>query len=102
MSRVVAFNPVLDDRQVVRGRRLFPRPNGAALLYALTVRKSIAVPEQIFSLDGMGLLFFESLLARDFPVLMGIITLASLTLVIGNLVTDFLYVVVDPRIDFRK
>ncbi|MCH7477620.1 MAG: ABC transporter permease subunit [SAR324 cluster bacterium] len=58
--------------------------------------------EQIFSLDGMGLLFFESLLARDFPVLMGIITLASLTLVVGNLVTDFLYVVVDPRIDFRK
>ncbi len=56
--------------------------------------------EQIFSLDGMGLLFYNSLLARDYPVLLGILTLVSLTLMLGNLLSDFLYVVVDPRIDF--
>lgn len=56
--------------------------------------------EQIFSLDGMGLLFYNSLLARDYPVLLGILSLVSLTLMAGNLVSDFLYVVVDPRIDF--
>ena len=58
--------------------------------------------EQIFSLDGMGLLFYNSLLARDYPVLLGILTLVSLTLMVGNLLSDFLYVVVDPRIDFAE
>jgi microcin C transport system permease protein len=58
--------------------------------------------EQIFSLDGMGLLFYNALLARDYPVLLGILTLVSLTLMIGNLLADFLYVVVDPRIDFAR
>ncbi|HKI97881.1 MAG TPA: ABC transporter permease subunit [bacterium] len=56
--------------------------------------------EQIFSLDGMGLLFYNSLLARDYPVLLGILTLVSLTLMLGNLLSDFAYVLVDPRIDF--
>jgi microcin C transport system permease protein len=56
--------------------------------------------EQIFSLDGMGLLFYSALLARDYPVLLGILSLVSLTLMAGNLLSDFLYVLVDPRIDF--
>jgi microcin C transport system permease protein len=58
--------------------------------------------EQIFSLDGMGLLFYNSLLARDYPVLLGILTLVSLTLMVGNLLSDFCYVLVDPRIDFAR
>lgn len=58
--------------------------------------------EQIFSLDGMGLLFYDALLARDYPVLLGILSLVSLALLFGNLVSDLLYVVVDPRIDFAR
>ncbi|MCZ6747967.1 MAG: ABC transporter permease subunit [SAR324 cluster bacterium] len=56
--------------------------------------------EQIFSLDGMGLLFYQSLLARDYPVILGLLTILSLILILGNLISDFLYIVVDPRIDF--
>ena len=56
--------------------------------------------EQIFSLDGMGLLFYQSLLARDYPVILGLLTILSLILIVGNLISDFLYIVVDPRIDF--
>ena len=56
--------------------------------------------EQIFSLDGMGLLFYNALLARDYPVLLGLLSLVSLVLMFGNLISDFLYVLVDPRIDF--
>ena len=56
--------------------------------------------EQIFSLDGMGLLFYNSLLARDYPVLLGLLSLVSLVLMFGNLISDVLYVIVDPRIDF--
>ncbi|MBI4081408.1 MAG: ABC transporter permease subunit [Candidatus Lambdaproteobacteria bacterium] len=58
--------------------------------------------EQIFSLDGMGLLFYNALLARDYPVLLGLLSLVSLVLMAGNFVSDFLYVLVDPRIDFAK
>jgi microcin C transport system permease protein len=58
--------------------------------------------EQIFSLDGMGLLFYNALLARDYPVLLGLLTLESLALLLGNLLSDFLYVAVDPRIDFAR
>ena len=58
--------------------------------------------EQIFSLDGMGLLFYQALLARDYPVLLGLLALSSLALMLGNLLSDFVYVLVDPRIDFAK
>lgn len=58
--------------------------------------------EQIFSLDGMGLLFYNSLLARDYPVLLGLLSFVSIILMLGNLISDFLYVVVDPRIDFSR
>ncbi|MCZ6554170.1 MAG: ABC transporter permease subunit, partial [SAR324 cluster bacterium] len=51
--------------------------------------------EQIFSLDGMGLLFYQSLLARDYPVILGLLTILSLILILGNLISDFLYIVVD-------
>ncbi len=50
----------------------------------------------------MGLLFYNSLLSRDYPVLLGVLTLVSITLMLGNLRSDFLYVVVDPRIDFAE
>jgi len=56
--------------------------------------------EQIFALDGMGLLFYQSLLARDYPVILGLLSITSLILILGNLISDFLYILVDPRIDF--
>lgn len=57
--------------------------------------------EVIFSLDGLGLLGFESALSRDYPVVFGtlfIFTLIGLSL---NLIGDLLYVFIDPRIDFE-
>ncbi len=56
--------------------------------------------EQIFSLDGMGLLFYQALLARDYPILLGSLSLISMILMLGNLISDMLYVILDPRIDF--
>ena len=56
--------------------------------------------ETVFSIPGMGQLFFESVMSRDYPLVMGILVIgASLTL-IGNLVADFSYAAVDPRIRF--
>ena len=54
--------------------------------------------ETIFSIPGMGQLFYQSAMSRDYPTIMGVLVIgASLTL-IGNLLADVLYILVDPRL----
>lgn len=57
--------------------------------------------ETIFQLDGMGLLSYQSVLQRDYNVLMGMIFIQSVLMLIGNLISDLAYIAVDPRIDFK-
>lgn len=57
--------------------------------------------EQMFSLDGMGLLSYKSILARDYNVIMALIFIQSLLAMLGRLISDMTYVLVDPRIDFQ-
>ena len=56
--------------------------------------------ETIFQLDGIGLLSYKSILARDYNVIMGLIFIQSALFLLGNVISDFAYVLVDPRIDF--
>ena len=57
--------------------------------------------EQIFSWPGMGKLFFESISERDYPTLMGLTLMFSVLTLIGQLLADFLYAFVDPRVSYR-
>lgn len=57
--------------------------------------------EVIFQLDGMGLLGYQAVLERDYNVLMGLIFIQSLLMLVGNLISDLAYVLVDPRINFK-
>lgn len=57
--------------------------------------------EVIFQLDGMGLLGYQAVLERDYNVIMGLVFIQSLLMLVGNLISDLAYVVVDPRIDFK-
>ena len=57
--------------------------------------------ETIFSLDGLGLLGFESVLNRDYPVVFATLYIFSLVGVVVNLVSDLTYTWIDPRIDFE-
>jgi len=57
--------------------------------------------ETIFSLDGLGLLSFESLLNRDYPVVFANLYIFSIIGMIVTLVSDLTYTWVDPRIDFE-
>ncbi|MBL7664549.1 MAG: ABC transporter permease subunit [Bacteriovoracaceae bacterium] len=57
--------------------------------------------EIIFQLDGIGMLGYNSVLSRDYNVLMGLIFIQSLLMLVGNLLSDLAYVMVDPRIDFK-
>lgn len=56
--------------------------------------------ETIFNLDGIGLLMYNSVLQRDFNVIMGLVMLSSGAALLGNLLSDLIYVLIDPRIDF--
>ena len=57
--------------------------------------------EVIFSLDGLGLLGYESVINRDYPVVLGTLYIFALMGLITTLIRDVVYVVVDPRIDFE-
>jgi peptide/nickel transport system permease protein len=59
-----------------------------------------AITEGIFAWPGMGLLFLESLDARDYPVLLAMLLLGAVFVIMFNLIADILYAVVDPRIRY--
>lgn len=56
------------------------------------------ISEQIFAIPGMGKLFYSAVMARDFPVVMGILTIGSALTLIGNLIADIAYAWADPRV----
>lgn len=56
--------------------------------------------ETIFQLDGIGLLSFKSVLSRDYNVIMGLVFIQSILFLVGNILSDIAYVLVDPRIDY--
>jgi len=58
--------------------------------------------ETIFSLDGLGLLSYESVLKRDYPVVLGTLYLFTLLGLIAKLLSDLSYVLIDPRIQFES
>lgn len=58
--------------------------------------------ETIFSLDGLGLLGFESVINRDYPVVFATLYIFSLVGLAVSLLSDFIYTIVDPRIDFES
>ena len=54
--------------------------------------------ESIYAIPGMGKLFFDSVMARDYPVIMGILFVGAILTLLGNLLADVMYACVDPRI----
>ena len=58
--------------------------------------------ETIFSIPGMGFLSYNAIIARDYPVIVAVFTLAGVLTLVGILVADILYAVVDPRISYTK
>lgn len=57
--------------------------------------------EKIFQLDGIGLLSFNSTMSRDYNVIMGLVFIQSILFLVGNIISDIMYVLIDPRIDFN-
>lgn len=57
--------------------------------------------ESIFAIPGMGRLFYESVMARDYPVIMGVLSIGAILTLLGNFLADIAYSFVDPRIKTR-
>ena len=58
------------------------------------------ITEQVFSIPGMGRLTLQAMLSNDFPLAMVCLLLESYLLIVGNLIADLLYAIVDPRIKY--
>lgn len=57
--------------------------------------------EKVFNINGMGLLGYESVVDRDYPVVMGILVISSLLFMLGNILSDVCVALVDPRVRFK-
>jgi microcin C transport system permease protein len=79
---------------------LIPVATGIGGFFRVFLAGSLIV-ETVFQLDGIGLLSYKSILARDYNVIMGLIFLSSVVLMLRRMFSDIVYVMVDPRIDFK-
>jgi len=59
------------------------------------------IAESLFGISGMGRLFFNAVMMRDYPVVMGVLLITAVLTLFGNLLADLAYVVVDPRLRRR-
>ncbi|MBU1170383.1 MAG: ABC transporter permease subunit [Proteobacteria bacterium] len=79
---------------------LIPIATGFGSILTVMFAGSVII-EQVFEIPGMGRLSLEAIVGRDYPVFMGILSLTSLLGLVGNILSDFCYVLIDPRINFR-
>ena len=92
-SRVVVYKHALRNS-------LIPLATGFGHFLSIILAGSFLI-EKVFNIDGMGLLGYTSIVERDYPVVLGILVISSLLGLIGNILSDICYVLIDPRIEFR-
>ena len=99
-----AFSKGISENKVIfkhaLRNSLIPVSTGIGHFLSLILAGSFLI-ETVFNIDGMGLLGYKSVVQRDYPVVMGILVISTLLLLIGNIISDILYALVDPRIRFK-
>jgi len=94
----------LGERQVlwkhVFRNALIPLITGFPAAFISSFYTGALLIETLFSLDGMGLLSYESIIRRDYPVVLGTLYLFTLIGLVTKLISDLSYVLVDPRVRF--
>jgi peptide/nickel transport system permease protein len=68
---------------------------GAAFLIS-----GVVVTESVFNIPGLGRMVVEAVLARDYPLIQGLVLVFSFVYVVINLIVDLLYTILDPRITY--
>ena len=80
---------------------LIPIATGFGGILSLMFAGSVII-ERVFEIPGMGSLSLEAIVGRDYPVFMGVLSLTSLLSLLGNILSDTAYMVIDPRISFSR
>ncbi len=80
---------------------LIPIATGFGSILTVMFAGSVII-EQVFEIPGMGRLSLEAIVGRDYPVFMGILSITAMLGLVGNILSDFLYVLIDPRINFQE
>ena len=81
---------------------LIPLVTGFPMAFLAMFFTGSLLLEQIFTLDGLGLLSYQAVIQRDYPIVLGTLFIFSLMALIGQLLTDLSYVLIDPRISFDE
>ena len=79
---------------------LIPMATSIGSLLGIFLTGSVLI-ERVFNIQGVGLLFFEAIQTRDYPVVMGFLAISSVILLLGNLISDLAVAFVDPRVRFE-
>lgn len=99
-----AFAKGLDEKVVIfkhaLRNSLIPIATGLGHALSLVLAGSYLI-EKVFNIDGFGFLGYTSIVERDYPVAMGILVIGSLLKLFGNIFSDILYCLIDPRIRFE-
>ncbi len=94
----------LEERTVIYKHALrnalIPILTGLGSFLTIFFAGSIII-ETVYNIDGMGLLSYKSILSRDYNVIMALIFIQAVLAMLGRLISDLTYVLVDPRIDFK-
>ncbi len=102
------FIKMLYLRKISKKRILYIHALKNAMLPLVTIL-GLSIPaliggsviiESIFAIPGMGQLFYYSAMARDYPTIMGILTISTILTLLGNLIADISYALIDPRIKY--
>ena len=80
---------------------LIPIATGFGGILTLMFAGNVLI-EKVFEIPGMGRLSLEAIVSRDYAVFMALISVTSVLALLCNILTDFLYVIIDPRINFKK
>ena len=99
-----AFSKGLSEKRVIYyhalRNSLIPIATGIGGFLGSILTGSILI-EKVFNIQGMGLLAFNSIINRDYPVTMGILVIYSVLMLFGNILSDMIYAWADPRIRFK-
>ena len=79
---------------------MIPIATGLGGLISVFVGGSMLI-EKVFDIDGFGLMQFNAVLAKDMPLIMGTLTVSAFLMLLGNILSDIVVAMIDPRIKFN-
>ena len=97
MAKGLSFNAAV-YKHALRNS-LIPLATNFGHIIGLVLTGSFLV-ETVFNIDGLGLLGYESIVQRDYPVVMGVLVISSMLFLVGNILSDICVALVDPRVKF--